>query len=615
MPNIGLNVVEKDTVASPLINPALQSNIGILFKSERGPINKPILVTSITQDRQVFGLARTTEFGAYVKRTLFNNAGSSGASVYGVRILGANNVIASVTPTCGGLLLTALAVGTAGNSITITVGTGTDANTKKITVQDLPSAATVIEIYDNITVDNLADAINRGVLLGGTSGGTGHVDGAKSTLISVSWSGDVLPTNAAATQMTGGGTTVKATMVLSPTATNSVLKAGYLGTDDPGAWGNSLYLTWTPTPGDEDARDLLIERLVSGSYLSVESWTGLKISDWYTKINDPSTGSQYIRVATIQNFPNGNLTRLNLTSGADGDATSITEFTGSQASKTGLYAFDSIDLQIITCADLIDPAFANILDTYAQAQGAVAVYTATYGASLATLGTTWSSLLLKSKSSLAMYRGWARVLDENGSYIWIPPVGHVIGGGYLRRMNNKGIYPNVPPAGLDISLNDLVELEVPSYNTADLNTLVHTYGFNPLMFVTGRGFVIRTSRTMSTDSRFYSVHIRRSLNFITDTLNQSLNWLEQEVNNPSTRARAVIVLSTFFADLYSAGMFDQTYGFNGSVAIKCDAQNNTAQIIAQRSMVIDIQLVFAEVAESITVNLMTSQQGLQTTVS
>ena len=166
------------------------------------------------------------------------------------------------------------------------------------------------------------------------------------------------------------------------------------------------------------------------------------------------------------------------------------------------------------------------------------------------------------------------------------------------------------PAGLDVSLRDALDIEFRKLSDTQLERLVHDIGINAIMFVAGRGFVIRTSRTASSLSPNYSVHIRRSLNFVRDSLLNNLGFLEQEPNNDITRTRVRDVLNSFFQTLYNAGMFETRGGYDNNVAIKCDEENNPDSVVSQRKLVVDITLRFVEIAELIEVNLQATREGI-----
>jgi phage tail sheath protein FI len=103
------------------------------------------------------------------------------------------------------------------------------------------------------------------------------------------------------------------------------------------------------------------------------------------------------------------------------------------------------------------------------------------------------------------------------------------------------------------------------------------------------------------------------LNFIKDSFENNLTWIEQEPNNSDTRARVRQVLLAFLTDLFNRGMFDDRGGFENNVAVKCDVENNTSQVIDQRKLIVDVTLRFVEVAQDIIVNVESTRSGIITT--
>lgn len=403
-------------------------------------------------------------------------------------------------------------------------------------------------------------------------------------------------------------------------ASPSNLKAASLGSDDPGVWGNNLAIEITQTTGEPTKRDLNVYEYVDGLAVLRESWSSLTTTNYHSKINDPTNGSDYIRFATNGVIPDAQTNVDKFAQGADGSATTDNDYIGVQASKTGKFAFDDVDVSVITAIDSTSATVLSSLESYASSEGDIlAIGTASYAATLATLESSYSSTLFKSQSYLAMYRGWLQVNDPvSGSAVWIPPMGHILGAYYVRRMMSQSKLPHTPPAGLDISMREILSTEFPNYNNSDLEYLVHSVGFNPVQFISGRGIIARTSRTMSTDSSKYSIAIRRSLNYIKESLFTNFSFVEQTTNDENIRARVVDALNFFFSSLYNAqpyGMFFTEGGYANNVEVKCDEENNPATVARDRKLVVDIKLNFVETVETVEINLQQATLPFSVTVS
>ena len=123
--------------------------------------------------------------------------------------------------------------------------------------------------------------------------------------------------------------------------------AGYLGSADPGAWGNSLTVGVTSNP--DGTFNLVV--LPAGATQPIETWSKLKIGgtgaqDPHT-INDSVAGSQNIMVAVAANATvnpaptidaNNNPTTLPLTGGVDDNLDNATNSAAGAARDTTLLA-------------------------------------------------------------------------------------------------------------------------------------------------------------------------------------------------------------------------------------------------------------------------------------
>jgi len=614
---IGVRVIERPAATGPAIIPADITNTGILVESKRGPVNTPVEVASDSEARLRFGDPQPSKgrYGALAIRGLFRNAAPFGARLFVSRVVGAGSDEAEAILVSDDTQFEA--TGSIGNpnNYTVTIGTGTNIG-QKFTFKDA-GAPTRTEVYDNVLSSaELCDAVNRGVLATPTSLVTLTVNAvpvalAASLLFTVNYAGIQLPDNITET-------VVVTLFVTAPraAAVDPIVQGGQRGRPDPGEWGNNIRLNVTPSAGAEYNRDIEIVEVVNGENQVRETFDN--VSDFVAFVNSPDLGSDYIWVQNTDpdnGMPNP-VTLEPLLGGADGTDPGLSEFTGTESAGTGVYAFDGEDVQMLTTADLTSVDFAKVLEEYCSSRAdCVAVWSTDFGLTLDTLEDVWTPLIVKQKSFASGYRGWVQVDNEVGGRVWIPNVGHVIGAGYIRRMLTKSLYPHIAPAGLDITLRDLLEIEFRKLSDTQLERLVHDIGINAVMFVPGRGFVIRTSRTTSSASPNYSVHIRRSLNFIRDSLLNNLGFLEQEPNNDTTRTRARDVLSAFFQTLYNAGMFETRGGYDNNVAIKCDEENNTISVVNQRKLVVDITLRFVEIAELIEVNLQQTRDGILITES
>jgi len=127
------------------------------------------------------------------------------------------------------------------------------------------------------------------------------------------------------------------------------------------------------------------------------------------------------------------------------------------------------------------------------------------------------------------------------------------------------------------------------------------------------GFIVRTSRVMSSLRKYYSAHVRRMTNFFISSFRQSFLWVEQQGNNPRTRGRVQDSLTFFAQDAWRNGAFNVRGGFENNVGIKCDDQNNTNTMEDNGELQAGFIFHPVEAIESGEINVMQTRDGLKVT--
>lgn len=146
-----------------LLNGVPTNILGIVGTATWGPTNSPTIIGSMAQYASTFGAvqARTYDMGTAVAAAVLQGA----ANFRCVRVTDGTDVAASGLIGTNGVTITAKYTGTLGNSLSVTLATGTAASSWKVTVQ-LPNQQA--EVFDNITGTgnalfvNIAAAINLG---------------------------------------------------------------------------------------------------------------------------------------------------------------------------------------------------------------------------------------------------------------------------------------------------------------------------------------------------------------------------------------------------------------------------------------------------------------------
>jgi phage tail sheath protein FI len=567
--NIGVNVLEVDGLAAPTIAGAATSVAAFLGLTERGLPNQPVRVTSLAQFESRFGGYRSDGYLAYALQGFFLNGGRE---AYVSRVIGANSVPATTTlsnrqtPTAGAALRVAAAL--LGNA-----DPGPWGARIRLDVRDDPRGKTTLK------ADTAANATSAGVLsLAGIDVGSvvSLVDGANTFYRKVK-----------ATDPIAGTFSWDAASPIAP-----VLHAA------------SAQVTTT-----EFALSVQYPAPPTGALTVVEQWPHLSLEsdspDYaVTRINHPITGSHYIMVTDLSGTaPLGVknpavASSLKLT-GAVENLPVGSDYAGDAGARTGLYAFDTVQVQLLTVPDAHtlpsadrDLTVRAALD-YCAGRGdctmvgsapdrgappntttrVPADYTQLESDYVAATN-TYSGRLQGSKVYGALYTPWIQVADPiaagQAPTRFIPPDGHVMGI-YARTDMERGIWK--APAGNAAQV--LGALTVSAVFTDRQHTDLMRNGFvNGIRPTAAVGIIVAGSRTLSTDTRWWYVNVRLLFNFVKTSLRDGLRFVRQEPHSEALRRMVRLnVVTPFLLGLWRQGAFGSDPPAQ-VFSVKCDAENN-----------------------------------------
>ena len=143
----GVIVTEKNP--PPTVVSAGSNNAILIAQFEKGPANTPQFVSSISDLQALFGENQIYGGNKALRLKRFSN-------LYVTRVVAANAVKSTWTQTVATkdlITLTAKYFGAYGNEITVTIADGTNANTKRFTIQ----LGDTIETYDNLALAGKSD--------------------------------------------------------------------------------------------------------------------------------------------------------------------------------------------------------------------------------------------------------------------------------------------------------------------------------------------------------------------------------------------------------------------------------------------------------------------------
>jgi phage tail sheath protein FI len=350
----------------------------------------------------------------------------------------------------------------------------------------------------------------------------------------------------------------------------------------------------------------------------VETWDGLSMQpnvDGYAPavLNDADAGSRYVSAsdpnAAAPGVKNPPATATPFGGGSETAAPSDAAWVGDAAARTGLYAFDTARIQLLTCTETTSSGVLAAALTYCENRGdAMFVGTTPFGFDRDGIK-TYAAPFRAKKVYGALYAPWIQIANPldtgNTPRVFVPPVGHVLGV-YARIAASGGVWR--APAGDDAQLRLVLGTEFPMTD-ADLTDLVENGSVNGVRAVPGSGIVVDSSRTLSTDTRWLYVNVRRLFNFVKVSLRDSLRFVAQEPHDEALRRRVKFnVVLPFLLGLWSQGAFGSDPA-EQVFTIKCDETNNPPARVQQGFFTLEVFFYPVKPAEKIIITVGQQDSG------
>jgi uncharacterized protein len=243
-----------------------------------------------------------------------------------------------------------------------------------------------------------------------------------------------------------------------------------------------------------------------------------------------------------------------VTAGTDGAAPEPVDYSGADANNFGLAAMESIDnVSIVICpaaaADAVNhqAVVAAMITHCAKMLYRVAVIDSPKGATIADVQGFRGDF---SDTRTALYYPWVSVasLGPNGGQILLPP-SSFIAGLYAYTDTTRGVYK----APANVVVQDALGLET-SINTAQQGVL-NPLGINCLrnFASSDQGIRVWGARTLSSDSQWQYVNVRRYFLFLEQSLQNSTNWVVFEPNGPTLWSAVATTVSDFLYNEWREG--------------------------------------------------------------
>ncbi|MEV0644193.1 hypothetical protein AB0I28_02905 [Phytomonospora sp. NPDC050363] len=323
-------------------------------------------------------------------------------------------------------------------------------------------------------------------------------------------------------------------------------------------------------------------------------------------VNDPNSGSSYLVVTDLDSASGAGLDApapgsYPLLGGTDGADPADTAFLGDPSTRTGLEAFNGVGIQLLACPETTSIGVTAAAIAYCERRGdAMFVGTVPYGFDIE--GTKAYAAGLRGRKVFgALYGPWIQVVNPDPvaaavqPLVWIPPVGQVLGT-YARISGTRGVWK--APAGDEARLSDALGVEY-DMTDADHTDLVRNGGVNGIRALPGAGVVVDASRTLSTDTRWLFVNVRRLFNFIKTSLREGLTWVPQEPHSEELRkAVRLNVVTPFLLGLWRQGAFGSDPA-EQVFTVKCDAENNPPADVSNGIFTLEVYFYPAKPVEAI----------------
>jgi len=558
--NVGFSVNEGvANGATPFSEPS-KRNIGIAFERERGPENKLFRITSLAEDRAIFGGFNANMYGPTVVRNLIKNAKGYATTIYGLRIVGTGSVAATtgvvalnaVNHTYSAAYLGDADKGDWGNDIKV-IFYSYDFKVPQRYAVEVYYKDQFVEGFDGVTMAALQASINT-----------------NSKYVAATLSAEyAAPAYAAGTgtlTTTAGSTTVTGT----GTSFNS-----------------------TNTPVGTILRDATTDTIL-GVVASITSTTVLELEKPSQFVGTGFTFEAYKRFKNTFTLDNGSYVAP-----AESDFIAIPSAT----TPKGLAIFDGADVQLIAVTEFNTLTMAQEINNYcAGRKDALGVINLPQNASDAVMAQYAAALQTNNVSFVACYNAWHKTSDENGGTIIVPAIGCILGAAYIRVPALQGDGIHIPPGGIDSSFIDTVEVYPLTLTDSQLNLVTRTYTINSVRFTNRVGFWVVTSRTMSTNALYQSVHIRMQTSFYVRVLNTNMGYVQQQPNTPELKKRILTSLYNFFRPEYDKGALERSVPFDQACQLICDISNNPVTQ-PRTDLNADVNWIPTEVTEAFKISL------------
>jgi uncharacterized protein len=168
----------------------------------------------------------------------------------------------------------------------------------------------------------------------------------------------------------------------------------------------------------------------------------------------------------------------------------------------------------------------------------------------------------------ALYYPWIKVRDPlQKTDVNVPPSGHMAGL-YVRVDLDRGVHK--APANETISVISKIAQDVNQREQDLLNPI----GINALRFFPGRGNRVWGARTLSSDSSWKYVNVRRLFIYVEKSIQYGTQWVVFEPNDEPLWSQIRLNVGAFMHNLFRQGAFEGMTP-RDAYFVKCDKETTT----------------------------------------
>ncbi|GEL95042.1 phage tail sheath family protein [Cellulomonas composti] len=217
----------------------------------------------------------------------------------------------------------------------------------------------------------------------------------------------------------------------------------------------------------------------------------------------------------------------------------------------------------------------------------------------------WRSDAAQYDSAFAtLYYPWIKVENPTGtngnSEILVPPSGHVAGV-WARTDETRGVWK--APA------NDTIRgvLDVERSITQNEQGLLNPIGINAIRPFGTRGIRVWGARTLSSDTDWQYINVRRLFNMVESTILTGTQWAVFEPNDVALWEGVKRTLNAYLRGLWQAGAL---FGASPDQAffVKCDAETNPPESIDAGKLVVEVGIAPVKPAEFVIFRISQNKQ-------